>query len=400
MAAPLQQDIQKPFDPTGYPSISGSQLGQLVDGESPADDKGIVLVTVDTGITPTVPDATTTTKWQRYIWLRVSATLVSVYVWNPNGGTDATFLKWISINVAGIGVGSIINSMIADNTIESGKIVSLDYSKLTGVPTGLPPGGPAGGVLTGSYPDPSIGNLQITAAMVALATLTAAQIAPLSLTLALDAPVSGSAKDMSRVNVAATGMEAFTPPVLFTSGVVVPTANALKIPQVNAGGTDFQMVALTTIGARILQIVETRDKTADTTALTNALTTLPTTSTCKLPAGLTAAITPVSGSSTLLIEVVVNLCSTGSPGTGVVGLFQDAVANAIAASAVELENPVRPSQCVMRFSVASGSTAARTYKVGFSGDSGNTRYNSTDGTTTMFGGTLGIFSAIRVTEYI
>lgn len=232
---PSNQDLETPFDPTAYPSISGAQLEQFVNGTSPYTDKGLFILTTDVGINPTVPNATTTPKWQTYGWIRVSATLVTLYLWNPTGAVDATFLQWQSLNIIGIGAGSIVNSMIADNTIQSVKIVSLDYAKLTGVPANLPPSGPAGGALTGNYPNPSIANETITAAMIVDGTITSLEVAPQGLNITNIAG-DGTAKDMIRSKVGTPAqLEFFTPPSIFTSGVVVTTTNNL-IPIVTAAG--------------------------------------------------------------------------------------------------------------------------------------------------------------------
>src|ERR1044071_1314639 len=124
MAQPSSIDLQAPFDPTAYVSLSFSQLMQLVSGLAAYADKGLVVTTSDSGGNPEVPDAVTTAKWQRYLWRRITATATNIYVWSPNQATDATYLKWVSVNIAGIGVGAIVNAMIADNTITDSKIVS------------------------------------------------------------------------------------------------------------------------------------------------------------------------------------------------------------------------------------------------------------------------------------
>ena len=65
-----------------------------------------VINTTDTGSgTPTVPDASVTTKWQEYIWVRhleaANTNKAKVYVWNPNATSVATYLKWQEVAAAG-----------------------------------------------------------------------------------------------------------------------------------------------------------------------------------------------------------------------------------------------------------------------------------------------------------
>ncbi len=132
MPQPSSIDFIAPFDPTGYTSITGAQLLQLVSGLYPNTDTGLTLITADIAGIPQVPDASTTTKWENYIWIRQSATYVTAYVWNPNGATDATYLNWVTIASASIGAGTIQGYMIAPNTIPASAIISISATQISG----------------------------------------------------------------------------------------------------------------------------------------------------------------------------------------------------------------------------------------------------------------------------
>lgn len=178
MSAPTQF-LAAPFDPTGYTNITGAQLLQLIQGTLPSTDVGMFIKTFDDASgNPDVPDAISDATYQTCGWLRIGLTSVSCYVWNPAAATDATLLKWASINSAGIGPGSITGGMIAQNTIQASNIISLNYAQVVGAPIVLPPSGAASGDLTGAYPGPSIAAGAVTTTKVANNTLLVTNLAP------------------------------------------------------------------------------------------------------------------------------------------------------------------------------------------------------------------------------
>lgn len=125
-------DVLTPFDVTEYTQLTAAQLEQLVSGVTPYTDKGFIMVSVDVAGVASVPNATNTPKWQNYIWIRVQATTVTPYVWNPNGATDFTLLNWVTISSVAILPGSITGSQIAPNTITSTNIASVSSAVITG----------------------------------------------------------------------------------------------------------------------------------------------------------------------------------------------------------------------------------------------------------------------------
>ena len=142
---PNATDLLVGFDPTGYTSITGAQLAQLVNSATPTSDRGFVLQTTDSGAgDPDVPNAAGTVAWQRYIWLRVSGTSVTAYLWNDNGsnsnyvnpttGTVTSLLKWQTVSNSSIAPGQITGTMIAAGTITALNLASgsLPSSYITG----------------------------------------------------------------------------------------------------------------------------------------------------------------------------------------------------------------------------------------------------------------------------
>ena len=265
-------DMVVGYDPTGQGSITGAQLATLVNSSYPQVDKGMTILTTDDQYgNPAVPDASTDnptnhqfTKWQRYLWIRVTSTGVALYVWNPSVASAPTLLKWQTVNIAGIGQGTIVggtSGMIAANTITPYNIQSVDSSQVNGITNFLQGINniPAGDLAGSQYNSPVIVDGAVNTNKILDGNVTASKMGVKSVPVAALSPALSSgganalAYQMTRVNAGVTAVEAFTPPTIFTGAAGLGIANsgnnsalagnALKYLQVNSGATDFQFGA-------------------------------------------------------------------------------------------------------------------------------------------------------------
>ena len=149
------------------------------------------------------------------------------------------------------------------------------------------------------------------------------------------------------------------------------------------------------VGSKVLQVVNTQ-----TGAVATGTTTIPYDDT--IPQNtegdqyMSLAITPVSASSYLLIEVEVMMSHSAVTQALTVALFVDSTANALAAMMHIEANAAYVHGFSLRHYVASGSTSARTYKVrAGAGGAGTTTFNGQSGARKFGGITL---SSITITE--
>lgn len=132
---PLTTDFLHGIDPTAFTTITGAQLAQLVDSATPQADKGMVIITYDNGTVAQPPFTTTTSKWSRYVWLRVSpiSMTTTLYTWNPYAANpDQSLLNWHSVATSSIAPGSVTGTMIANSTITADKIISINKEQVSG----------------------------------------------------------------------------------------------------------------------------------------------------------------------------------------------------------------------------------------------------------------------------
>jgi hypothetical protein len=127
--------------------------------------------------------------------------------------------------------------------------------------------------------------------------------------------------------------------------------------------------------ANFLQLVRATTATdGSTTSILPADNTIPQNTEGTEVTDMACAITPLSASSTLIIDVVVPTIGTSTTQTWVGAIFVDSTANALAAGSNNPTNGTFQQQFVMRYIVASGSTTARTYKFRYGTGAAGTVY--------------------------
>jgi hypothetical protein len=178
------------------------------------------------------------------------------------------------------------------------------------------------------------------------------------------------------------------------AGVTVGATNDDKGAGTVNAGAYYQDGLLTT---QIAQEVNNQTGAMDTGTTTIALDdSLPQQST-EGKKFLEQAITPKSATSTLIIDVVVNVASSAAT-TIIAALHQDATENALAVGAVRAGEADQVYQIKLRHKMTSGTTSATTFKVHIGpGSAATVTFNGRTGAR-LFGG--GYASSITIREML
>jgi hypothetical protein len=152
--------------------------------------------------------------------------------------------------------------------------------------------------------------------------------------------------------------------------------NTLKVVRVNAAETDFELATIAAGGGdAVAQIVATTSKTAASTTSSFPIdNTIPQNTEGAEYTSLNTTITPSNASSTLLVEVVMEVSASVAIDV-LVCLFRDSAADAVAVRDVTVANTSWSSMAVLTYKVSAGSTSATTFKV---------RYGCSPGTHTAY----------------
>lgn len=191
MSQPPTQDLLNNIDFTTFPSLSAAELNlgfsQLVPNTSGTINDGSVGVggmvfTADTALnTPQVPNASITTKWQGYLWIRIpfSSTAGTVapigYFWNNSKGNDATFLKWQSTQVDLTAVNAAITALQAAVTTAQTTATAANNTANTALTNSAAANATANSANTAASAAQAAAATALTTANTALATANTAQ---------------------------------------------------------------------------------------------------------------------------------------------------------------------------------------------------------------------------------
>jgi hypothetical protein len=395
------------LDPTGFTQITGAQLKQLVASAQFASGIGGVIVTVDSGAVPVLPDTTDYPTFENFIWLRVATTYgatVVLYTWNPNatyilsytGGNVTT--NWTPAFTGAIPPQSILGSQIANGTITATQVNIANL--LTAM--GLTPSSyittattPTGGQIGGSYgAGLTLNNNTVTSAEIAVDGVNGIQTANINAKQVTAAKMLGG-----------------------TINQILATTD---------GANSAAWVAGNTVGARILQQIVYYDSSILTDTNHLAITSLPQFSaagtlygsagtpggTSAYPpsnTGLIAPITPKNAASTIRVRACVKLGVSAADWQSL-ALFVDTSgakftgfsASTVAKAATSQYNgPTGIMEITLMYEMTSGQTTEIDFGLRFGGIT-NTCYTNKDNTkASFFGGSgTGMYGWIELTEYI